>query len=455
VRIFLFLIFFSLLSFSLFSENKESGLTLDISKQKIVQDKTEENKQKNNKLLIINFSNNSINNENDYIKEIILDSIKEKIFETGLFEYKYSDNTNDLSITDIYKESLKNNFDYVLSGYYFEKDNKIIINYKFYDLIKNQIFYLKESVYDSNRKILNFIEDNNKEIFDEISKKIKYHSDFEKIVAKNSLSLRYNTFNESRLLLFIKTGIQYSGLGFINRDYDDSLTSNFNNRSGKNTYENFFAPFFNFEIYWKKKSSSYGFGFNAIIPVNLNQPNFMQYIRINLSYNWAVYNDYFFMFGLYFNSISFNKYPEGDWYNNWDYQVKVRYYSYGLNFNFRYMPEKYPFYIEAGIGLQLPCRPQLNSEDMLKSFIIDLNMTKNQSWSFPVSVELGGGYFITKEVGLFLNSYFYVLSIDYNTNLQYSNYNPSFKYDKDKNLGVDLGLGYNIIFGMCIKSLVK
>jgi len=407
----------------------------------------------NNKAMIMPFQNNSITDENSFIKDIISDSIKNNLLINPILIIE--ENKNNIPInSNAVEYALENDIDFIFSGFYFENDNKIIITYKIIDTFSNKLLFLVEKKGESKSKIFDLLNQTSKEILDDLSKVLKIHNDAEKLILKNKLIQEKKIKNNEWIpFLFIKSGINYSGLKIFNNYSDPSLIPYFNNNSDKNTYENFISPSLDFEIYGKNDSNFVGFGLNALAPINLNIPNFMQYSRIVMSVNYGFKNDFFFLWGLYANSISFSKYSVNADSRN---KVTVNYFGFGLNFSFRYLPEKYPFFVETGLYLQLPSRPILsNNMNPINSILTDYSMIDNKSWFFPVSFDLGFGVFLNKNVGLFINGYFYFLSVDYNTNLYNSNMDIGTSYDKNNNLGIDFSFGYNIIFGVTVKTIVK
>jgi TolB-like protein len=409
-----------------------------------------------NNFLILSFDNNSIENEKIFITDIITDSLKKATTAYNEIKLVNSDDYKNISDAEIYNKAVLNKVDFILSGYYFDHENTIMINYKLLDVHKKLVVYSNEKTGESSKKIFDIIDNKNNEIIKDILLKVKFHTKKEKIIFDTNYKNEPVKKKEEKwqTFLFFKTGFNYSGLGFINRNGDESLKKNFDISAPKNNYYNFIASSFDFEIYGKNKNIYIGFGFKALLPFMFSLQNFMQYEKITLSIINGFANDFFISFGVYVNSINLTKYPEN---NNNQNQFNINYFGFGLNFAFRYLPEKYPFFVEAGFSIQPPFKPVIsgNNFNPVDSLTISIDYANNQSWFFPLGLDFSGGYFITKQVGLYLEANFYVLSVDYNSNFKYSLTKIDMNYNLDKNFGVDLGLGYNIIFGVCFKSLVK
>lgn len=411
------------------------------------------------KVIIMNFSNISQNKDNDYIKSIITDNLKTEINLSEKFIFVDNVLSDAESFTDLLRKCLNDNIDIIISGYYIEKNGKIYVYYKIIDVFTNLTIMKDEITGDSFIEIIELLRTKSIDLIMKMNKEIKKHPDNDKIGLKMAVekTLSYNkSLYKDTNNIFITSSALYTGTGFINTerntDYDNILKIN----SNENSYYNYSTIDYNFQFYKKYINNAYGVGFDFLVPFFYDTKNVFMNTRIGLSTLVGFQKNYYFIIELFFKYSAYKKS-----FSITNDNLKINMSTIGFNFNFRYLPENKPFFIEGGLGVGLPFKPTLSINDndfnFFDMFGINTNFIDNKSFYFPVNANISGGYFFNDNLGIFTKLTFDAFAIDYNSNMKYIKIPTYFNYKMDfsgNNFGIDLGLNFNIIFGLCLKAKV-
>ncbi|MBP7553088.1 MAG: hypothetical protein KA885_06650 [Spirochaetes bacterium] len=390
------------------------------------------------KILIREFENLDAETETDFMRNLIIDTAKKEL--TTKFDVISYEEFSALLVTDdkekILDQASIEKIDFFCSGYYLKRGDLVKVTLKFYDVKTSLLIYTKdmycENFVDLYGIIANETRDLMKFAFDYINEnktKSSQKSDYRK---KDIVSLDDENF------IFCQTGLVYSNLNFhaLSRDVSNDIDIS----SYKNRQTNYFSPMFNFEIYKSYNDNLHGFGIMFEIPIDFQIPRFFMNNKLSLSYNLGLKKKYFFKFGLELVNLSYSKYSTSS-----GSSINVSFLGIGFAFNFRYLIDVANIYFDIGFELT-PTMPFIKNRDnsgfVPFNFIVG-NSSLGNSVYIPISISNAFGYFLNKNIGIYISNNIYIIIADYKTKTYDG---VIFDY------GNDLGIGARITLGLIFKS---
>jgi len=362
-------------------------------------------------------------------------------------------NENITDYNEIFKTILSKSIDLIISGYYYEDAEKIVITFKVIDVLtdRTKITYINYG--ESGHNVFDVIIDSTNKFIDKMHKEIiPYTGKMSKFLRDKQSRLIAG--EEKEIFLFFNFGIFYNSMSFANIIRVENADFDLGNK--RNKYINGFSSIFNFEIYGSYKKNYHGFGISFNIPFVYQLPNLQTTERFTIGYIFGFKKKFFFSFlgGMYFKSFSI--------FESFNYnRIEVIYLGVLLGFQFKFIPINYPFFIQAGAYFVLP---KFNIEGLKRidgPSIWDIVTKSNynsypgivnkNNWILPVMANFGCGYFFNKEIGIYFNTTFYTMYIVYNVYERIYNSNQG----KLSYYGENFSLNFDIEFGVVYKAIFR
>jgi len=401
------------------------------------------------KVLIMPLQNNSLGLDSDFISTIIQDSIKAEISSytkfSPVFLEEVSAKHNVTDYKEIYKDSFDNKIDLIITGFYFEKDGKVSIMFKVVDVLTDRMKIVYENSGTSGLEILDLVRVSTLELLKKMDSEIvPYPEDISRDL-RNKQTDVLSGFEKEYMVLF-GVGINYSGLGIIQNE-----TGTDTNDSGYQIASNKYKqspvnPGIDFEIYGKYKQNYYGFALDLQLPFIFNFSTKLFRTNLFSGFNFGYLKEHIFNWSIGMSITNFEKAYTGDYYQIFNM-------NFGLAFNYRYLPQKYPFFVEGGIiiypsFLQSLLKERGNSNGPKPFYITVNNYYTENSMAIPVSINIGSGYFFNNEFGIFIKNTLYFISMD---NYFIENNDSSKIHD----FGTDFEVGFDFSIGIIYKNIFK
>ena len=412
-------------------------------------------KNQDEKKIILSFYKTDILNKY-YILNDSIDDKKMKIIRRILFSIGYKkfipillkDISQKENITDyreIYHLVFIKGIDLIITGHYIEKNEKIRITFKVMDVLTERMKIVFDKTGEAGYEVFDIILSSTRELIKKMNENITSYPDKVNQIIREKQS-RIIAGDQKERFIFFNVGIVYSGMGFINQVTE--IKHNINIASLKNSYINSVNPLFKFEIYGNYKNNYFGFGFKFLIPFVYFVPNMMMHSDVSLSFIFGYKKEYFFDWSLKVLYMGFQKYGDFE-----EKQIMMFYLGIGFGFNFRYMPKKHPFFIEAGVTLLPPKIPYTNPENQTNGPVpwnITTGTISEKNWIFPVIFQTGVGYFFNKDFGIYIRNALYFMNISYEEISHYDEYEKKREY-----YGEDIGVGFDIEIGVVFKGIFR
>ncbi len=403
---------------------------------------------KNFYILIVPFQNLSFSENDDYIKYILYDAIISFLDKSDNF---YIDDSFDKIELSTLKEDLiikmakMRNISLLISGYFIKINNEIKITLKITDLKSEKVLFIEEFINKDENSLQGDILNSLRNGINKILKIDFYKQDIIEIKNQNFI---LNVVNEE--FLFFEMGISYSILSniVINKE----VTNDFDISSVENNYFNSIIHYYSLEYYKSYKNSFYGFGLAFSLPFEIDKPKFYADVFCGFSFLFGYKKKFFFKWSIELISRVLRL-----------YSMKIEYKdkfdlidsNLGIGFNFRYLSNKYNFFIETGFSLV----PTLNfiksdkEENMIFNKIIVNMDTNNNSFLIPVLLNFEIGKFVNQEIGFFIRTVLSFYYFDYSSRF-IRKYNDETFYLYKWDFGDSFNVNIKIIFGIAFKSLV-
>jgi len=397
------------------------------------------------------FQNNSIESEYNYLSGSIQDAIKAEISNyekfNPIFLENFTQKKNIKNYKVIYKEALDKKIDLVITGYFIEKNDKISIVFKVIDILTERMKIVYERTGNSGIEILDLVKLSTQELLKKMDVEITpYPEDISKEL--RSKQLKTLSADDKEFLIVIGMGTTFSSIGSIEtKKGNDSNDSQYQQNSNKFKFSPV-NPKIDFEIYGHKNNNYHGFGMILSLPFIYNFSSYLLDTYLSLNYSLGFKKDHFFSWGLSFFVL---KYAKEYSYSNYDIMGIL----FGLSFNYRFMSQKYPFFVETGFNLypsflQLLQSQEYQNQGGPKPFhvVVGSYVSKN-TILFPLTFNFGTGYFFNKEFGIFIKNTLYFINVK---NYVSSSGNTNIKYF---DFGSELAIGSDISFGVIYKNVFK
>jgi hypothetical protein len=361
-----------------------------------------------------------------------------------LYYYEIFPNENIKSENEIINRAYSKKIDLIISGHYIENNNQIKITFKVLDVISERMKIIYSKTGKSTFNTFDLILDSTREFVQKIFDEIKPYPGSINFILKDKKS-RLIAEDTKEIFLYLNTGILYSGFGFynfVNKNIDD-----FNLKNSKNIYYSSINPLFNMEIFGNYKKNYYGFGFKFVIPFVYMLPNLHMRTELAFAFLFGLKKEFFFNWNFKIFYIGASKFKDDS-----TQILSVFYLGLGLGFNFKYMPVKYPFFVETGFTI-VP--PKFNYSNQNKNsggpslWNVTTDYISDKNWILPVILNNAIGVFIKNNFGLYLKNSLYFMYISYEK--QYDENNETYL----KYYGEDFGICFDIEFGMVFKGVFK
>lgn len=400
-------------------------------------------------ILIVPFQNCSFSEEYDYIRYIIYDVTLNFLKDNRDFIIEDSFDKIELGVLkedEIVKKCKLQNISLIITGFFIkiDKDTKVVI--KIIDPKKGKTIITEEFI---NKNIDNLQGDFLNTL------KVVFKNIVELNVSKENKIKEKNFINNlvSEEFIFLKIGISYSIMPniLINKD----VTNDYDINGFKNNYQNNIRCYYNLEYYKLYKDNFYGFGLGFSLPYEINIPRFSNIGFFDFSFVFGYKKIFFFKWSFEVNTIFFNIYSENPQKSKNKYNINNLNMSSG--FNFRYLNDKYNFYIESGFTL-IPFLFGLKSGGENDIGINKISISKdinNNSFIVPVILNFEIAKFLNKEVGVFIRTILSFYYFDYYSRFYRNWIKDAGEYTYSYDLGDTFSLNITIISGFTFKTLYK
>ncbi|MBN2547025.1 MAG: hypothetical protein JXB50_14585 [Spirochaetes bacterium] len=388
------------------------------------------------------------------------EKVRNLFFEIGYANLFFPIQLKDLSlnenITDyneIYKTIINKSIDLIITGFYYEDTEKIVITFKVIDVLTDRTKITYVNYGDSGHDVFDVIIESTNKFIDKMNKEIIPYAKKMNLFLKDKQS-RLIAGEQKEIFMFFNFGMLYSSMSFSKIVRVDKADFDLANK--RNKYINGFSSIFNFEFYSSYKNNYHGFGINFNIPFIYQLPNLQIIARFTAGYIFGFRKKFFFSFlgGVYFKTFSIF---ESFSYN----RIEVSYFSLLLGFKFKFIPLKYPFFIQAGAYFVLPKfningieqidGPSLWNISTKSNYDDSSGYVNKNNWILPVMANFGAGCFFNKEIGIYFNTTFYTMYIIYNV------FESKNEHDDEKLVyyGENFSLNFDIEIGVVFKTIFR
>lgn len=389
--------------------------------------------------------NENITDVNLEIVKDILDSINYKKFLPVLLdEINIPDDVADYR--KIYDKAFSNKIDLIISGFYIEYEGKIRITFKVMDVLTERMKIVYSKTGESGYGIFDVILNSTKEFINKMYEDINaYPPDINRMLREKQSRIIAGDVKET--FIFFNVGINYLGTGFYNVVNKDPNKLDLTSTS--NRYMNGISPTFKIEIYRNYKNKYFGFGFKFLIPFIYNLKNMQMGSEVKISFLLGLKKQFFFDFSIKMYYMNYSKFFSSEDFRS----VSMFYMGFGFGFDFRYMPKRFPFFIEAGLTILPPKGPfgNIGEESNGPTFwSITANTAHEKSWIFPIVFHHGVGYFFDENFGIYLRNNLYFLYVVYDNYEWRENDERVYKY-----YGEDIAARFDIEVGIAFRGVFK
>lgn len=404
-------------------------------------------KEKNLSVLVVPFYNASFSEEEDYIIYILYDSALNFLKGEEHFDVQDSFNKVELNFLkedEIIKRARINNTSFLITGFFIKIDSEIKVTVKIIEVKREKVLFLDEFINKDEKSLQG-------DLLNSLRKGIKYILDTDlsehNIKKRKGENFILNVVNDE--FLFFEIGFSSSIFSTILLQKD--VTDDYDISSVENNYLINFVFYYNLEYYKSYKNNFYGIGISLSFPFNIEQPKFYNYYFLELSFLFSYKKIFFFKWALTLSGYVFNIYSMRI--NNYKDNFSIRSLNWGMDFNFRYLSNKYNFYIGTGFLLVPPLFLKFNdSVDFLFNEISVSNDINNNSLLIPVLLNFEIAKFINKEVGFFIKTVLSFYYIDYHSRFFWF-HNMNVRYEYEWNFGETFSININIIAGFTFKTI--
>lgn len=350
---------------------------------------------------------------------------------------------------EIIKKLKKGSVDVIITGYYYEKNEKIAITFKVIDVQTGKLKTVHSTYGESSHNVFDVIYESTFQFVEKIRNQTRKEKRNIDILVRTKQS-RIISGEIKENFIFFTYGIMFNTTNFVYRKkYETNIIDI---ASSSNNYNFAFSPIFNFEFYSSLKENYHGIGINSNIPIVYQLPNTQIVSRFTMSYIFGYKKEFFFDFAA---GIFFKYYPKFK--EDSDERISTTLLSVIAGFTFKYLPKRYPFYIMVG-SYFLP--PKFNINDLRNSNEVSLwNIATRKeekayvsrfNWITPVILKAGGGLFFNKEIGIYLSSSFYLMHVLYKFY-----YHDSYDKVGLNTAGNELSINFDIEFGFVFKNIFE
>lgn len=355
-----------------------------------------------------------------------------------------------MSIDKVFALAGNKGIRYCVYGYFFTLKDEIKIAFKVRDLTSNRQVVVHFSQGSLRADVFDFIKQASRELVSQlVNKKKVIPGEIEKNIKKEQK--RFIAEYKKEYYLLLKLGVAYTGIFFSNLEnnvFRQNKSNELDITSPVNNHLHSFSPYFNLEFYRSREAHFIGFGIDFHPPIFFSSKNFNVNTIFDMYVSFAFRKQFFFKWGFLFELLMYDKFARND-----KLTIRVALLTFGIPFDFSYLPKRFPFMLEAGATFFIPQWPYYSedNDDDLLPFNITINGKCNRyNYIFPVAPRIGFGVFMKNDLGFFVNYSIKILRTRYETVLKGDNYD-----DDPYFFGDEFAILNQIRIGVVYKNNVK